>query len=59
MGSGVKIRPLGYERVYLPLCKVADTPFHIQGANSYLKVIQNEKKYDCLGIKRAKQHAKI
>ena len=25
------IRPLGYERVYLPLCKVADTPFHIQG----------------------------
>ena len=24
-------RPLGYERVYLPLYKVADTPFHIQG----------------------------
>ena len=24
-------RPLGYERVYLTLCKVADTPFHIQG----------------------------
>ena len=24
-------RPLGYERVYLPLWKVADTPFHIQG----------------------------
>ena len=24
-------RPLGYERVYLPFCKVADTPFHIQG----------------------------
>ena len=24
-------RPLGYERVYLRLCKVADTPFHIQG----------------------------
>ena len=23
-------RPLGYERVYLPLCKVADTPSHIQ-----------------------------
>ena len=22
-------RPLKYERVYLPLCKVADTPFHI------------------------------
>ena len=24
-------RPLGYERVYLPLYKVADTPFHIRG----------------------------
>ena len=24
-------RPLGYERVDLPLCRVADTPFHIQG----------------------------
>ena len=24
-------RPTGYERVYLPLYKVADTPFHIQG----------------------------
>ena len=24
-------RPLRYERVCLPLCKVADTPFHIQG----------------------------
>ena len=24
------IRPFGYEKVYLPLCKVADTPFHIQ-----------------------------
>ena len=25
------IIPLGYERVYQPLFKVADTPFHIQG----------------------------
>ena len=24
-------RPLGYERVYLPLHKVANPPFHIQG----------------------------
>ena len=24
-------RPLGYERVYLPLYKMADTSFHIQG----------------------------
>ena len=26
----VILRPLGYERVYLPLYKVADTPFYIQ-----------------------------
>ena len=26
-----QISLLGYERVYLPLFKVADTPFHIQG----------------------------
>ena len=26
-------RPLGYERVYLPLYKVADTPFNIQGGD--------------------------
>ena len=25
------VLPLGYERVHLPLYKVADTPFHIQG----------------------------
>ena len=25
------ICPRGYERVYLPLYKVADTPFHTQG----------------------------
>ena len=24
-------RPIGYERVHLPLHEVADTPFHIQG----------------------------
>ena len=24
-------RPIGYERVYLPLCEVPDTPFHIRG----------------------------
>ena len=29
------IRPLGYERVYLPLYEVADTPFHIQGAKLF------------------------
>ena len=30
-------RPLGYEKVYLPLYKVADTPFHIQGEDIYYK----------------------
>ena len=25
------LRPLGYEMVHLPLNKVADTPFHIEG----------------------------
>ena len=25
------IRPFGYERVYLPLCEVTNTRFHIQG----------------------------
>ena len=25
-------RPLGYERVHLPLHNVTDAPFHIQGA---------------------------
>ena len=24
-------RPFGYKKVYLPLCRVADTPFKIQG----------------------------
>ena len=28
-------RPIGYERVYLTLYKVADTPFHIQGNDIY------------------------
>ena len=31
MSNMTTYRPLGYERVYLPLCRVADTPFHIQG----------------------------
>ena len=29
LGMRVFIILLRYERVYLPLCKVADTPFHI------------------------------
>ena len=27
--------PLGYERVYLPLCQVADTPFYINVDSGY------------------------
>ena len=33
LGYDLTHRLLGYERVYLPLCKVADTPFHTQGDN--------------------------
>ena len=39
LGRRCIYRPLGYERVYLPLYKVADTPFHIQG---------DEMLYKCL-----------
>ena len=31
------LRHLGYERVHLPLYKVADTPFHIQGDYLFLR----------------------
>ena len=31
---------LGHERVYLPLYKVADTPFHIQGEEMMCMLIQ-------------------
>ena len=37
----ITYHPLGYERVYLPLCKVADTPFHIQRDDiCYIKVFE-------------------
>ena len=36
LGKCIIIRPLGYERVYLPLCKVADTPFHIKKDGMYV-----------------------
>ena len=32
-------RPLGYGRVYLPLHKVTDTPFHIQGEMLFFQEI--------------------
>ena len=35
--------PLGYKRVYLPLCKVADTPFHIQGNNLFMDVFSHTR----------------
>ena len=42
----VMYRPLGYERVYLPLHKVTDTPFHIQGGmTATLHVISKEEIY--------------
>ena len=31
VGIVAAIRHLGYERVYLLLCEVSNTPFHIQG----------------------------
>ena len=47
------IRHLGYERVYLPLCKVADTPFHIQGVefvrNSHLMMKEKNEMNRALG----------
>ena len=44
MVSDAIIRPLGYERVYLPLCKLADTPFHIQREDILVqKVIHRNK----------------
>ena len=36
MADSTVYHPLGYESVYLPFCKVADTPSHIQGDNIYL-----------------------
>ena len=38
------IRPLGYERVYLPLYKVADTPFHIQGDDIYVQSRESSRR---------------
>ena len=37
------IRPLGYENVYLPLYKVAVTPFHIQGVDMMIIIAPTEK----------------
>ena len=40
-------RPFGYERVYLPLDKVADTPFHIHGGRhieTFIYMLCNKNK---------------
>ena len=39
---GILFGPVGYERVYLPLYKVADTPFHIQGDDIYTRSQQHK-----------------
>ena len=39
--------PFGDERVYLPLCKVADTPFHIQGVIYYTCLVVSRCVYIC------------
>ena len=44
-------RPLGYGRVYLPLYKVADTPFHIQGVDVYTKPTNNQSKHSNKALK--------
>ena len=33
--GGMLIYLLGYERVFLPLCNAADTPFYVQGDNMF------------------------
>ena len=38
-------RPLGYERAFLPLCKVAQTPFPIQGDDVYLHTEHQERRW--------------
>ena len=38
--------PLRYERVYLPLYKVAYTPFHIQGndvSHGFIKILEHDE----------------
>ena len=48
--SQIIYRPLGYERVYLPLCEVADTPFYIQGDDMLLYVYGVSDSTHCLNI---------
>ena len=43
--KAITYRPLGWERVYLPLCEVADTPFHIQRDDIYYRSHCNDSVY--------------
>ena len=44
--SSLVFRPLEYERVYLPLYQVADTPFHIQGDDlAKMQLTQKPREY--------------
>ena len=54
----VIIRPFGYERVYLPLSIVADTPFHIQGDDIILLVTPSVSllRRDIAGGQSAEKH---
>ena len=48
----------GYERVYLPLCKVEDTPFHIQGDHVFLTHrVQNRSLPRCHWTRFAKNRS--
>ena len=51
--------PFGNERVYLPLCKVADTPLHIQGDDLFTWIFVNVvNDFKSLSINSAVQQQK-
>ena len=43
------ISSLGYKRMYLPLCEMADTPFHIQGDDIYDRSHSNMSVHSLIG----------
>ena len=45
--KSITFRPLGYERVFLPLYKVADAPFHIQSDDLLDEFLFRFKLYVC------------
>ena len=46
VADSYRLGHLEYERVYLTLCEVADTPFHIQGDVLYLQFTPYTAKHD-------------